>query len=490
MKSEVKVYSYPNGEIQRVQVVRWDDWAQLDFLRLKGNDAALDCFYDVYRNYLVPACPWIFGRMVMFRLPEDFVIDLPFRSSKYGAVADALTAVSVVLQDGVKIVKGKPVFKSDAALELWQMLTERDCIRVICGKLPFTKVIPVGKITGYMSEEEPDAALKVNASFFIMDGIDCATVYDHVGTPLDLCVKDGIVMNPPLYDREALLVKKDGSVTIDVVRLKDLEIEVNGRRYKHGKNATIYSRPEMAKTSSRSLGVGSRKLVIIGCRVVAVKESGSVQIPSSGFVLEIWPEKDEVASESGKTESMECVGSESTGDGRGSNSEKRAAGTDRDVVSPRDKVTYHGLEDIQFGMQVGNSIIRDGIKTDRFITPFYNIRKLERIPYAPSLYPMDFEHARAARMAVGADKDGKPMLFWAEGAGKLGYIPGEDSRGATLVDMAELAEDIGMFNGINLDGGGSAQILLGNKRALKISDRNREDNSEAERLVPLGLIVR
>ena len=35
MKSEVKVFDRGNGEIQRVHVVSWDDWSQLDFLYLK-----------------------------------------------------------------------------------------------------------------------------------------------------------------------------------------------------------------------------------------------------------------------------------------------------------------------------------------------------------------------------------------------------------------------------------------------------------------------
>ena len=82
------------------------------------------------------------------------------------------------------------------------------------------------------------------------------------------------------------------------------------------------------------------------------------------------------------------------------------------------------------------------------------------------------------------------MIFWAEGAGKLRYVAGEDSTGASLTEMAEIATDIGMTNGINLDGGGSAQILLKNQRTLRISDRNVADNSDAERLVPFGLIVR
>ena len=55
--------------------------------------------------------------------------------------------------------------------------------------------------------------------------------------------------------------------------------------------------------------------------------------------------------------------------------------------------------------------------------------------------------------------------------------------------MADIAEDLGMVNAVNLDGGGSAQILINNQRYLRISDRNKKDNSDAERLVPLGLIV-
>ena len=130
-----------------------------------------------------------------------------------------------------------------------------------------------------------------------------------------------------------------------------------------------------------------------------------------------------------------------------------------------------------------------GVPTDAFISRFYNIRKLEKIPFPPSLYPMDFENARAARMALGADTQGNPLLLWAEGANKLGHTPGQDSCGASLADMARVCCALGMTEAVNLDGGGSAQILLHNRRQLMISDR-RPDHSEAERPVPLGLIVR
>lgn len=446
MRSKIKVYSYPDGEIQRVQVVHLEDWADLDFLRLQYADPALSCFADIYRQYLVPACPWLFGHMVMFRLPEDVETDFPCDTGKYGTVADRLTAAAAALRKGVKIVAGKPQFTDEGVKAFWEALESRDCIRIVSGKLPITTIIPVGDTTGYLSDTEPDAALKVNASFFIMDRFDCATVYDQIGTVLGLLVKDGVVENPPLYDREALLVRRDGTVSVEEVSLSQLELEIAGQRWKPGENAALYSRPGRARTPAG----GGKKLVIVGCRVAAVCD-GAADIPASGFVL--CPQE-------------VCR------------------------AKPGDRVVYHGMEDVAFGIQVGNSILRNGEKTLSFRSRFYNIRHLEPVPYPPSLYPMNFRKARAARIALGADGEGRPMILWAEGAAKLGHTPGKDSRGATLADMAAFCSDAGMVNAVNLDGGGSAQILLKNKRSLRISDRRAEDHSEAQRPVPLALIVR
>lgn len=446
MRSEIKTYSYPNGEIQRVQLVQFDDWSKLDFLHMSYTDGALECFYDIYRKFLVPSCPWIFGNMVMFHIPEGMEVPFPFETKKYGTVADKLTASTATLEQGVKIRGGKPVFKNEQVKQFWHTLEERNCLRLVQGKLPITTFIPIGDAPGYLAETEVDAALKVNASFFIMDRFDCATIYDHVGTPLGLCVKNGVVTNPPLFRREALLVRKDG-VSIETPDIREMDIEIDGKYFTHGQNTRIYTRPERARTPRRT----GKKLVIIGDRVVAVCTGGSVPIPASGFVMTV---------------------------------------EDACAVSPGDRVTYHGMEDVLFGIQVGNSIVKKGVKTEKFLSRFYNIRHLEPVPFPPSLYPMDFQNARAARIALGADRKGKPMLLWAEGAGKLGYQPGIDSCGASLSDMAEICADLGMENAVNLDGGGSAQILLGNRRSLKISDRKAPDNAEAERPIPVALLIR
>jgi len=444
MESLVKTYRYPDGQIQRVQLVRLDDWGTLEFLKPQPDGSAFACFCNIYRRYLVPACPWIFGQMVMFQLPEQ--ISLPMDAGKYGRTSEALIAAAAILRRGVKLVAGKPVFFTPAAKELWKTLEKENCLQIVSGKLPITTIIPVGREPGYLSDCCPDAEMKVNASFFIMDRFDCATVYDHVGTPFGLCVKDGYVTRPPLYSREALLVDQEGKVSVQPMDIRMLVIEIGGKLYIHGKNATIYTRPR----HSRTLAGKKQALVIIGDRVAAVG-SGRLRIPASGFVL--CPETVQ-------------------------------------PISPGDKVLYHGLEHIRFGIQVGNSILKDGHKTEAFLSPFYNIRRLEPVPYPPSLYPMDFAHARAARIALGADKAGKPILLWAEGAAKFGYVPGKGSCGASLSEMAEICADVGMENAVNLDGGGSAQILLNNQRYLEISDRNADDHTEAERPIPFALIVK
>lgn len=447
MESQIKTISYPNGEMQRVHLVRPDSWNDVDFLNLRYQEPAMECFHRVYRQFLVPACPWLFGQMVMFCLPEDVEVPFPLDTAKYGKVSQRLTAAAAALEQGVSLVGTKPRFRNETVKAFWQELEKRDCLKIVRGKLPVTTVIPVGPFPGFLTRTEEDARMKVNASFFVMDRFDCSTLYDHVGTPLGLCVKDRVVTNPPLYRREALLVKKDGTVRVEIPDLEQMDIEIGGIRYRHGVNATLYSRPRYARTPPRK----GKKLILVGTEVVAVYEGLSAYVPTSGTVL--CPD--------GPCE-----------------------------AKPGDKVVYHGFGDVVFGIQVGNSIVRNGEKVLSFQSKYYNIRHLESVPFPPSLYPLDYDHARAARIALGADRDGKPMVLWAEGAGKLHYTKGADSCGASLREMAEICSQLGMVNGVNLDGGGSAQILVNNRRSLLISDRKAEDNAESERPVPNALIVR
>ena len=280
MKSEIKIFPYDNGEIQRVHLVRPECWSEIELLQPVWSEKSVDCFYKIYKQFLVPAAPWVFGNIVLFRLPEDVTVPFGHTSGAYGEVADELTVAAVCLRKGIVLMGEKVCFRNEQVKKFWQELKDKDCIRIVRGKLPITTIIPIGREAGFMTETEPDAAMKVNGSFFIMDPFDCATPYDHIGANFGLFVKDGAVEYPPMYEREALIVKKDGQVTITQPGIRDLSVTIGGHTFIHGQNAHFYTRPRWARTP---IG-GGKSLVIIGRRVAAVC-SGSAAVPGSGFVI-------------------------------------------------------------------------------------------------------------------------------------------------------------------------------------------------------------
>ena len=444
MVSEIRIFPREQGEHQRVHTVRLEDWEQLELLQPASAQEALECFYQIYRLYLVPSAPQFFGALVLFSLPEDLSVPFGTEFPDCGRLADPLAIAAAALRQGVTLGAEGVAFRDSRIQSFWKELESRNCIRVVRGDLPHTTVLPVGRECGYLTRSCPEAKLKVNGSFFIMDPIDCSTPYDHIGAWFGLLVKNGTVVSPPLFGREALTVRTDGSVSIEAPDVRSLTVCIGDRSFRHGENAQFYSRPEQARSPT-----GKQALVITGTRLSAVCRD-SAQIPCSGFVI--------------------CPDEE----------------TD---LHPGGCVSYKGLEHLRFGIQVGNSILRNGEKTEQFLSTFFDYRIPGTVPYPPSLYPLDFRRARAARIALGADRQGKPMLLWAEGAAKLGHVPGTDSCGASLLEMAEICQAVGMHNAVNLDGGGSAQLLLDNCRSLCLSDRSQEDHAQSERPVPMALMV-
>ena len=420
MKNILKTYQYANGEIQRVQAVCCDSWQDLDFCYPPFSKPAIEHIEAIYRDFFVAKAPYIFGTMYVFHLPDD--LKLPFETR----MADREAAARKFLMKNHKKQAGKDFLKQ---------LEERGCLAIIKGKNPFARHFIPYRDIGFLSQVE--GKLKVNSSFFTFDVFDADSPYDIFGTPIGLMVKDGKILNPPLFHREALLVDKGGRITVRPVELNELKLNISGK---------IYQRPDQ-RSSPDSDGYD---VIVVGNKVIDVLDHGNNLIPSSGFIIQ----------------------------------------TGEKNIRPGDTVSYEGLEDIAFAIQCGNSILINDKKTTEFTVPYYNIFKPFTVQTVPANYPKDFHKDRAPRIALGSDKDGKPVILWAEGAGKMKYEAGKDSCGASLAEMAEIAEDLGLVNAVNLDGGGSAQIILDEQRYLQISDRNFQNNSESERPVPVGLVIK
>ena len=444
-RSEIRIVKYPNGEIQRVQSVTLPDWTSLEFEQPLPNPKALDQVCELYEKFILPKAPYLFGTLVFFSLPDDMEMPFPFES-RYGSLADRETAAAIGLR---KYLKGdKFVPDDEKGKRFVEDLKQRGRLRILKGTRPFhSKIMCVSSKLGLLSSIAESRAFLSNTGFFTMDMFDLGSPYDIIGRPIGLRVKNGICLDPPLFEREALLVRKDGSVSIGKPSLSGMYLEISGKTFRPGKNAKLFERPGKRYADSKGLN-----LAITENRIIAAARNRKIVIPSAGFVLQVNNDED---------------------------------------IKAGEEVKYKGFEDVLFGIQAGNSIIRNGVPANGFISYFSNIRDPFQLPIPPSLYPLDYEKDRAPRMALGADKENRPVIVWAEGPGKFDDLSksteGTFSCGASLREMEAICRDLGLINAVNMDGGGSAQIMLSGKRELLISDRHIEDNRGYERPVPLGI---
>lgn len=442
--SQIRTFKHTNGDIQKVQCVRMDSFGEFNFFRPQFTTEAFERLCHLYRDFLIRKYAQIFGQIVLFHVPDDMEIPFNTVSGLYGHVLDRLSIVTMAFKNNVFIKKGNICFRDETTKQFFYQLEKRGALYIACGKRNSVSFLPVSHKMGFMSRSHTDAILKVNTSFFVMDMLDCATIFDHVGKPVGLSLKDGVVMTPPLFEREALLVDGNGHVLVRKASLDEVSVFIDNREYRNGNKCIYYSRPQYAITPR-----GGFDVVISDSEVVAVKRGGRCPIPSSGFVLHL----------------------------------------DEEITVNDTKVTYGGLQEYVFGIQVGNSAIVNGTRTEQFISRFHNFLRPLSNAYPPSMYPLNYHKDRAPRIVLGADRDNKPVILWFEGAGKFGYQAGRDSCGASLSEVASFCETMGLYNAVNLDGGGSAQILLNGERQLMMSDREPVHFNEQERGIAMGLYI-
>ena len=81
------------------------------------------------------------------------------------------------------------------------------------------------------------------------------------------------------------------------------------------------------------------------------------------------------------------------------------------------------------------------------------------------------------RTAMGYTKDGKLIILVVQGRS-------ESSGGATLIQEAQILKDLGCWEALNLDGGGSSCLLINGKETIKPSDPT------GQRAVPAVFLIR
>ena len=447
--SRIETVRYDNGEMQRYQIVSGFAWNDLKFVQAPFNKDTFSEMCRIYERFVVPKHSFLYGIFLLFHIPEGIESPYPYEG-EFGVLFDKQLAAAEGLRKLVRAGKIRNenrtlVVDDPMAKAFIDELEASGWLHTYCGdRSGEVNIMPFGEDLGYLSTLNPVPQMACNAHFFEMDVFDGDSPYDIFGSPYGMTLKNGIMSLPPVNLREAFVVDMDGKPSIIRPDIRDIPVVIQGKTFIHGKNCTIYRRPETRETPSAA----GLDVVVTGEDVIAFHEGGCVRIPAAGFIIHT-------------EEKLEKV------------------------PSP---VQYLGLEKYLFAVQVGSSVVKDGKVMDHFESTFYDYEK-DPVPYPPTLYPLDYSKSRAPRMAICSDADGDPAIVWAEGKSKLRYDFGKESCGASLLELGEFCHSIGMVNALNLDGGGSSEVFIDGKLQMHVSGR-KDDNSDAERPVPMGLMIR
>ena len=447
MNSEIYRVEHEDGTFQRFQVVTGFKWEDVHYFSPGIERKSVVELVRLYDVNIIPKLREHTGPYVFVHVPEDMAIDLD-PDTEEGHIYDSSILLAMTMdrafRDGNLRWDGTGLWVGDPTLDsILKVLEERGMLGIAADEGDGMHVIPINGKLGFVSRKA-SMPVAVNSHFFLMDPTDMDSPYCKIGTPHGLVLSGGHISNPPLNHRSLLLVGRDGRARITHVELSELSFLIDGVRYVGGRNCTLHFRPDERITPKHD----GMDLIITEEEVVAVKKGGESVIPVAGFVISV----------------------------------------DGDVRLKDNGVTYEGIDDYLFGAQVGPEMVKDGCMIDHLAFPFCKVG-VDPVVFAPTVYPLPFETARASRICIGTDGNGSPVLVWAEGAGKLGIDRENDSTGASLLEMAQFCSSQGYGNIINLDGGGSAALNYQGRRLLKIADRMPVTNAECERPVPNGLYI-
>ncbi len=253
---------------------------------------------------------------------------------------------------------------------------------------------------------QENAIAGVNASFFKPD----------LGSPLGLSIINGNILTGPIYRRVSFGITKDSQFLMD-------KVDINGSIYigeninlpLHNINNPLLSRSKYSIFTDRWTSHSPETstyychIAIKNNKVLYVKRS-SIVIPENGFVI--------VGSHRALPKHLK-VG---------------------DQVSYTVKLSPQHWKNANQAISGGPYLIKNGkIFVDR------------------QRFTNNFICKKSPRTAIGYTKGGTIILVTIDGRQK------NITEGATLKELAQIMQELGAYNAMNLDGGTSTQMVIDNK---------------------------
>lgn len=275
---------------------------------------------------------------------------------------------------------------------------------------------------------EYNAVAAINGTYFAGNGM-----------PLGLVIIDGKLVSYPIFNRTAVGFTKDRKVlfeqvdcTGEIVLDTGARIPLTGvNRVRRENDIIVYTQDYGQSTRTNDYGL---ELVVVDGTVLEVRQAGNTRIPENGVVIS-------------------------------------AHGASRDVlvgVQPGDQLMVGWKMTPEWPKQGVVQAIGGGPRLVKAGEVFLTGQQ-ER-------FQADVVNGRAPRTAIGVTADNQLLLVTVNGRRQ------DVSIGMTLQELAKLMIDLGAVDAMNLDGGGSATLVV-RERVLNLP------SDGAERPVASAILV-
>jgi exopolysaccharide biosynthesis protein len=265
------------------------------------------------------------------------------------------------------------------------------------------------------------------------------TYFAKNGELLGLVVHNDQILQSPVPKRTAFALKNSGEIMIDQVYYSGKVEGPDGiscdikaiNRWRGPDEVVVYTSAFGKTTQTNQYG---KEYTVIGGKVTQIGYGNAV-IPVNGFVISSHGDK------------MNLLTPVKVGDQL----------TIRDQLDP-------WWTDVRLAIGAGPQLVKDG---NIFLTT-----KSEG-------FGGDVGGGRAPRTALGVTPNQHLLLVIVDGR-QPGY-----SDGMTLIELAKLMHDLGAKDAMNLDGGGSAELVIGGQVVNRPSDGKERPIGDALVLVPV-----
>jgi hypothetical protein len=278
----------------------------------------------------------------------------------------------------------------------------------------------------------------------------------YIGSPLGLLIMNNKVFCPPLFNKPAFIIYKNGDVDIRKVNIKAGFI-IKGKKEKIVFDSSNYNKHSNEEPCFYDLscpaetieGMGNVIVRIAGNTVkeiIKTKEDELVEVIPVGITLSIPPKYfSSKTFKEGKKLSIQLLEPDSN---------------------------PYNWDEISYAIEAGPMLIEGGKRMIDMEDEGWKTSNSIRTQAAR----LDFTDMRGPKIAVGMTKEGKLMVLMVNGRIR-------ESVGATHFDMADILLKYGMDKGMGFDPGGSSTLVVDGE-IMNISPYNKDYERDIYALPP------